>query len=74
MNALKRLDGSTVHLDSAVDGKKELPERLQPLGFHVGEGGGDVSEEGHASADCILDPCHSNAEELTRLFGTSPVS
>jgi hypothetical protein len=36
MNALKRLDGITVHLDSAVDGKKKSPERFQPLGFHVG--------------------------------------
>jgi hypothetical protein len=36
MNALEGLDGITVHLNSAVDGKKELPEKLQPLGFHVG--------------------------------------
>jgi hypothetical protein len=75
MNALERLDDITVHLDSAVDSIKELPERFEPLGFHVGQGGSrDVSEKGHTGAGCILDPCHSNAEKLTPLFGATPVS
>jgi hypothetical protein len=73
MNALERLDDITVHLDSAVDRIKELPERFEPLGFHVGQGSRDVGEEGHSGAGCILDPCHSNAEKLTQLFGAAPV-
>jgi hypothetical protein len=74
MNALERLDDITVHLNSAVDSIKELPERFEPLGFHVEQGGRDVSEEGHTGASCILDPCHSNAKKLTQLFGATPVS
>jgi virulence-associated protein VapD len=74
MNALERLDDTTVHLESAVDSMKELPERFEPLGFHAGQGSRDVGEEGHTSASCILDPCNSNVEKLTWLFGTTPVS
>ena len=74
MNALERLDDITVHLNSAIDSIKELPERFEPLGFHVGQGGRDIGEEGHTGTGCILDPCYSNVEKLTRLFGATPVS
>jgi hypothetical protein len=55
MNALERLNCIRVHLDGAIDSRKELPEGFEPLGFHVGQGGRDVGEEGHTHAGCILD-------------------
>jgi hypothetical protein len=68
MNALERLDNGT------IDSKKELPKGLKPLGFHVGQGGGNVGEKGHTHAGSILDPRHSNAKKLAGLFGALPVS
>jgi hypothetical protein len=61
MNVLERLDNITVLLDGAIDSKKELPEGMKPLGFHVGQGGGNVGEEGHTPVVLIAYWTHATA-------------